>query len=80
MDVLKITLDEDGKVLDFSPDFKVYRGSYKNILINIEVPKCLLIEEATDGLIEGGKNISGREEQTVIDCQGFRDEISPPRL
>lgn len=57
MDVLKITLDEDGKVLDFSPDFKVYRGSYKNILINVEVPKCLLIEEATD--VDTGQNITG---------------------
>ncbi|MBQ8443784.1 MAG: hypothetical protein IJX25_00310 [Clostridia bacterium] len=55
MDVLKITLNEDGRVSHFAPDFKVMRGAYGNILINIEVPKALLV----DAVYEDNVNITG---------------------
>ena len=55
MDVLKITLNEDGRVSHFAPDFKVMRGAYGNILINIEVPKALLV----DSVYEDNVNITG---------------------
>jgi len=55
MDVLHITLNEEGKVSHFAPDFKVMRGSYGNILINIEVPHKLLVES----LYDEGKAITG---------------------
>ena len=56
MNILKITLNENGKVVDFAPDFKVIRGSYSSILINIEVPKSLLLGAVYD---EKGNSITG---------------------
>lgn len=56
MNKLKITLNEDGSVLHFAPDFKIMRGSYRNILINIEVPRSLLTEIAVD---DNGDNVNG---------------------
>lgn len=55
MDVLKITLNEEGRVSHFAPDFKVMRGAYGNILINVEVPKALLV----DAVYEDNVNITG---------------------
>lgn len=46
--VLDIYLNQDGSVLQFTPDFKISRGSYRNILINIYVPKSLLIDIVVD--------------------------------
>lgn len=44
MNKLKITLNEDGSVKQFIPDFKIIRGSYRNVLLNIEVPHSLLVD------------------------------------
>ena len=48
MNKLKITLKEDGSISQFAPDFKIMRGSYRNVLINIEVPRSLLIDTVED--------------------------------
>lgn len=48
MNKLKITLNEDGSVSQYTPDFKIMRGSYRNVLINIEVPHSLLIDPVND--------------------------------
>lgn len=48
MNKLKITLNEDGSVSQFAPDFKIMRGSYRNVLINIEVPHSLLLDPVND--------------------------------
>lgn len=48
MNKLKITLNEDGSIIQFTPDFKIMRGSYRNVLINIEVPHSLLIDPVVD--------------------------------
>ena len=58
MQKLKITLNEDGSVYQFTPDFKIMRGSYRNVLINIEVPHSLLLDPATD---ETGENQTGND-------------------
>lgn len=58
MQKLKITLNEDGSVYQFTPDFKIMRGSYRNVLINIEVPHSLLLDPATD---ENGENQTGND-------------------
>lgn len=59
MNNLIITLNEDGSVKHFAPDFKIIRGSYRSVLINIEVPKSLLLDIATDdtGQIVTGNNV-----------------------
>lgn len=56
MNKLKITLNKDGSIGNFAPDFKIMRGSYRNILINIEVPRSLLLELATN---ESGEYVTG---------------------
>ena len=56
MNKLKITLKSDGSIDQFAPDFKIMRGSYRNILINIEVPRSLLLELATN---ESGEHVTG---------------------
>ena len=56
MNKLKICLNEDGSIQQFAPDFKIMRGSYRNVLINIEVPKSLLLELATD---DTGQYVTG---------------------
>ena len=48
MNKLKITLNEDGSILHFAPDFNIMRGSYRNVLINIEVPRSLLVDTVED--------------------------------
>lgn len=58
MQKLKITLNEDGSVYQFTPDFKIMRGSYRNVLINIEVPHLLLLDPAKD---ETGENQTGND-------------------
>lgn len=58
MQKLKITLNEDGSVYQFTPDFKIMRGSYRNVLINIEVPHSLLLDPAKD---ETGENQTGND-------------------
>lgn len=58
MQKLKITLNEDGSVYQFTPDFKIMRGSYRNVLINIEVPHSLLLDPARD---ETGENQTGND-------------------
>lgn len=58
MQKLKITLNEDGSVYQFTPDFKIMRGSYRNVLINIEVPHSLLLDPAKD---ESGENQTGND-------------------
>ena len=59
MNKLKITLNEDGSVSQFTPDFKIMRGSYRNVLINIEVPHSLLLDPVndTDGTNQTGNNV-----------------------
>lgn len=57
MNKLKITLNEDGSVYQFTPDFKIMRGSYRNVLLNIEVPHSLLIDPVTEA--ESGTNKTG---------------------
>lgn len=47
MDILKIRLNEDG-MCDFAPDFKVMRGGYKDITLQIEVPHSMLLYPALD--------------------------------
>lgn len=44
MNKIKIVLNEDGSVKQYTPDFKIVRGSYGNILINVVVPHVLLID------------------------------------
>jgi len=56
MNKLKISLKEDGSILHFAPDFKIMRGSYRNVLINIEVPRSLLLESAKD---DNGEQMTG---------------------
>lgn len=58
MQKLKITLNEDGSVYQFTPDFKIMRGSYRNVLINIEVPHSLLLDPAKD---DSGENQTGND-------------------
>lgn len=58
MNKLKITLNEDGSVYQFTPDFKIMRGSYRNVLINIEVPHSLLLDPAKD---ESDENQTGND-------------------
>lgn len=48
MNKLKITLKEDGSISQFAPDFNIMRGSYRNVLINIEVPRSLLVDTVED--------------------------------
>lgn len=57
MNKLKITLNEDGSVIQFTPDFKIMRGSYRNVLINIEVPHSLLIDPVVDA--DNNSNLTG---------------------
>lgn len=60
MNKLKITLNEDGSVRQFTPDFKIMRGSYRNVLVNIEVPYSLLInpvDDVDDGTSKTGNNV-----------------------
>lgn len=59
MNKLKITLNEDGSVSQFAPDFKIMRGSYRNVLINLEVPHSLLLDPVndTDGTNQTGNNV-----------------------
>ncbi len=47
MNVLQIKIHEDG-ALECSPDFKIIRGSYRNILMNVEVPHSLLLDPVND--------------------------------
>lgn len=47
MNVLQIKIHEDG-TLECSPDFKIIRGSYRNILMNVEVPHSLLLDPVND--------------------------------
>ena len=56
MNKLRITLKEDGSIVPFSPDFKIMRGCYGNVLINIEVPRNLLIDTVLD---DNNINIAG---------------------
>lgn len=53
---MKITLNGDGSISQFAPDFKIMRGSYGNVLINIEVPRSLLLEVTTD---DSGEYVCG---------------------
>ena len=48
MNVLKIILKEDGGIEQFAPDFKIMRGSYRNVLLNITVPHSLLLDPVYD--------------------------------
>ncbi len=48
MNKLVIKLNEDGSIYQYAPDFKIMRGSYRNVLINIEVPHSLLIDPVND--------------------------------
>ena len=57
MNKLEIMLNENGSVNQFMPDFKIMRDSYKNVLINVEVPKSLLIDPVKD--VEDGTNQTG---------------------
>ena len=58
MNKLRITLTEDGSVKQFTPDFKLIRGSYRNVLINVEVPRSILIDPVTDGGVnQTGNNV-----------------------
>lgn len=47
MNVLQIKIYEDG-TLECSPDFKIIRGSYRNIIMNVEVPHSLLLDPVND--------------------------------
>lgn len=60
MDILRMTLNDAGRVEFFEPDFKVVRGSYGNILLNVEVPETLLVDavkDTTTGNIVTGNNV-----------------------
>ena len=59
MNKLKITLKEDGSISQFAPDFRIMRGSYRNILINLEVPRQLLVDSVKDenGEYQTGNNV-----------------------
>ncbi len=54
MNVLQIKIHEDG-TLECSPDFKIIRGSYRNILMNVEVPHSLLL----DPVMDESNNVTG---------------------
>ena len=55
MNVLQIKIHEDG-TLECSPDFKIIRGSYRDILMNVEVSHSLLLAPVMD---ESNKNMTG---------------------
>ncbi len=55
MNVLQIKIHEDG-TLECSPDFKIIRGSYRDILMNVEVPHSLLLAPVMD---ESNNNVTG---------------------
>lgn len=57
MNKLKITLSEDGSVEQFTPDFKIVRGCYGNVLLNIAVPHSLLLEPVSSEESELGNNV-----------------------
>lgn len=59
MNKLKITLKEDGSISQFAPDFRIMRGSYRNVLINLEVPRQLLVDSVKDenGEYQTGNNV-----------------------
>lgn len=57
MNKLIIPINENGTISHFTPDFRITRNSYKDVLINLEVPKSMLIEPVID--LETGKNITG---------------------
>lgn len=57
MNKLKITLNEDGSVEQFTPDFKIVRGCYGNVLLNIAVPHSLLLEPVSSEESELGNNV-----------------------
>lgn len=56
MNILKIQINDSGGVSNVDQDFKILKGSYKDILINLEVPKSLLVSEVTD---EDGNTTTG---------------------
>lgn len=57
MQVLNLTVNEDGSISQFQPDFKIMRGSYRNILLNLRVPHSLLLDPVQD--TEDGSNQTG---------------------
>jgi len=60
MNKLEIIVNEDGSVGQFTPDFKIIRGSYRNVLLNIKVPHSLLIDpvnDTGDGTNQTGNNV-----------------------
>ena len=48
MEVLELVLRRDGTVKSFKSDFKIYRGSYGDVLFNISVPHELLVDQVRD--------------------------------
>lgn len=56
MNVLQIKIFEDG-TLECSPDFKIIRGGYRNILLKVEIPHSLLLDPVIDEAIN--KDITG---------------------
>jgi len=56
MNVLQIKIHEDG-TLECSPDFKIIRGGYRNILMNVEVPHTLLLDPVKGE--ESNQNVTG---------------------
>ena len=65
MNVLQIKIHEDG-TLECSPDFKIIRGSYRNILMNVEVPHSLLLDPVSENTDNGqivDRNVNGNNLQ-----------------
>lgn len=65
MNVLQIKIHEDG-TLECSPDFKIIRGSYRNILMNVEVPHSLLLDPVSENADNGqtiDRNVNGNNLQ-----------------
>ena len=65
MNVLQIKIHEDG-TLECSPDFKITRGSYRNILMNVEVPHSLLLDPVSENTDNGqivDRNVNGNNLQ-----------------
>lgn len=53
MNILKITLNEDGDIVNYDQDFLIFRGGYGDITMQVEVPHSLLLDPVTD---IGGKS------------------------
>lgn len=53
MNILKITLNEDGDIVNYDQDFLIFRGGYGDITMQVEVPHSLLLDPVAD---IGGKS------------------------